>query len=180
MSSLQLQSGDKAHDFTFDTPWTSRQNFFETLNNKPAVLVFLRYLGCPVCQMEMAHLKREIGLFTQKGTKVFVFLQSSPATVAAVTKENDWPFVIVCDPHGNIFRKYAVEAGGLLRYLNPAGLVAAIKATGQGFRHGKFEGQETQVPAAFTVNSMNIITYAYYGKHINDLPTPAILAANIK
>jgi len=33
---------------------------------------------------------------------------------------------------------------------------------------------------AFAVKSMKIITYAYYGKHISDLPSPATLAANIE
>lgn len=180
MGYLQLRSGDKAQDFYFETPWSPLQNFYETLKDKPAVLVFLRYLGCPVCQMEMAHLKREIGLFTQKETKVFVFLQSSPPTIASAAKEGDWPFFIVCDPQGAIFQKYAVEAGGIIKYLHPAGLIAAIKAVSKGFRHGKFEGKETQVPAAFAVNSKEIITYAYYGKHISDLPSPATLAANIE
>ena len=180
MSHLQLQVEDKAHDFYFETPWSPRQSFYETVRNKPAILVFLRYQGCPVCQMEMAHLKREAGLFTQKEAKVFVFLQSSPATAASATDEEDWPFFIVCDPQGAIFQKYAVESGGIFKYLHPAGMIAAIKAISQGFRHGKFEGKETQVPAAFAVNSMKIITYAYYGKHISDLPSPATLAANIE
>ena len=57
---------------------------------------------------------------------------------------------------------------------------AAIKAVSQGFRHGKFEGKETQLPAAFALNSMKTITYAYYGKHISDLPSPATLAENIE
>jgi len=58
-------------------------------------------------------------------------------------------------------------------------VIAAIKAISQGFRHGKFEGKETQVPATFAVNSMKIITYAYYGKHISDFPSPETLAANM-
>ena len=180
MGHKKIQVGDKAHDFYFQTPWSPRQNFYETLGNKPAVLVFLRYQGCPVCQMEMAHLKREIGLFTQKETKIFVFLQSAPAIVASVTNEGDWPFPIVCDPQGAFFQKYSVESGGILKYLHPAGVIDAIKAVSQGFRHGKFEGKETQLPAAFVVNSMKIITYAYYGKHISDLPSPATLAAKIE
>lgn len=180
MSHQRLQVKDKAHDFFFQTPWSSRQEFYETRGNNPAILVFLRYQGCPVCQMEMAQLKREIGLLTQKKTKVFVFLQSSPETVASATNEADWPFIIVCDPQGAIFQKYAVESGGILKYLHPAGLIAAVKAVSQGFRHGKFEGKETQLPAAFAVNSTKIITYAYYGKHISDLPSPATLAANIE
>ena len=180
MTYLQLQVGDKAHDFYFDTPWSPRQNFYETLGNKPAILVFLRYQGCPVCQMEMAHLKREVGLFTKRETKVFVFLQSSPEIVALAANEEDWPFLIICDSQGAIFEKYAVEPGGIFRYLHPPGLIAAIKAISQGFKHGKFEGKETQVPAAFAVNPMKIITYAYYGKHISDLPSPATLAENIE
>jgi peroxiredoxin len=180
MSYQRLQAGDKAHDFNFQTPWSQRQNYYETMGNNPAILVFLRYQGCPVCQMEMAHLKREIGLFKQKKSTVFVFLQSSPETVASATNEEYWPFFIVCDHQGAIFQKYAVEAGGILKYLHPAGMIAAIKAMGQGFRHGKFEGKETQLPAAFAVNSKKIITYAYYGKHISDVPSPATLAANIE
>jgi len=179
MSHQRVQVGDKAHDFDFQTPWSPRQKFHETMGNNPAILVFLRYQGCPVCQMEMAQLKREIGLFTQKETKVFVFLQSSPETVATAANEADWPFFIVCDPQGAIFQEYAVEPGGIFKYLHPAGVIAAIKAVSQGFRHGKFEGKETQLPAAFAVNPMKIITYAYYGKHISDLPSPATLAANI-
>ncbi|RLC03714.1 MAG: hypothetical protein DRH90_10605 [Deltaproteobacteria bacterium] len=36
--------------------------------------MFLRYQGCPVCQMEMANLKREFELFAKKETKVFAFV----------------------------------------------------------------------------------------------------------
>lgn len=180
MSNFQLQVGDKAHDFDFETPWSPRQNFYETLRNKPAILVFLRYHGCPVCQMEMANLKEEFELFAKKDTKVFVFLQSSTEIVSSATNEEDWPFLIVCDPQGAIFQKYAVESGGIFKYLHPAGMIGAIKAIGQGFKHGKFEGKETQLPAAFSVNAMKVINYAYYGKHVSDVPSPATLAANIE
>ena len=180
MGQRRLKAGDKAPDFYFQTPWSPRRNFYETAGDKPAVLVFLRYLGCPVCRMEMADLKREIGLFTQKEAKVFVFLQSPPETVAAAADEGDWPFLIVCDPEGAIFRRYAVEPGGVMKYLHPAGALAAVKAVSRGFRHGKFEGRETQLPAAFALNAMQVVTYAHYGRHIGDLPSPASLAANVE
>jgi peroxiredoxin len=180
LSHKKMQAGDKAPDFFFQTPWSSRHSFYETAGNNPAILVFLRYLGCPVCQMEMARLKREIGLFTQKETGVFVFLQSAPATVASAAKERDWHFFVVCDPQGNIFRMYSVESGGILKYLHPAGLVAAVKSVGQGFRHGKFEGRETQLPAVFTVSAGKIIMHAHYGRHISDIPLPATMAANME
>ena len=59
-------------------------------------------------------------------------------------------------------------------------MIGTIKATCKGFKHGKFEGKETQLPAAFVVNAMKVINYAYYGKHVSDVPSPETLAANIE
>lgn len=174
-----LKAGDKAPNFQFDTPWKSSQDFYKTIQRKDAILVFLRYHGCPVCQMEMANLKRDIELFKQKKTRVFVFLQSSTATLIPLLKKGDWPFDIVCDPKGIIFQLYAVEPGGIMKYLHPAGLIAALKAIGQGFVHKKFEGKETQLPAAFIIKSDKTIKYAYYGKNIGDVPKPSTLAENV-
>ncbi|MBU1169009.1 MAG: AhpC/TSA family protein [Proteobacteria bacterium] len=179
MVNSQIKVGDKAPNFQFDTPWKLSQDFYDTLHHRDAIFVFLRYHGCPVCQMEMANLKREIELFNQKDARVFVFLQSSTETLLPLLKEGDWPFDIVCDPQGKIFQRYAVEPGGLLKYLHPAGLIAAIKATSRGFIHKKFEGKETQLPAAFIVKSDKTIKYVYYGKNISDVPKPATLAENL-
>jgi peroxiredoxin len=175
----KLRVGDKAPDFIFETPWERGKVFYEAAGNKPAVLVFLRYLGCPICQIDMANLKREIGLIEQKGARLFVILQSSPDVVASATKKEDWPFTIICDPKGNLFQLYRVEPGGIIKYFHPAGLVAAIKATLQGYRHGKFEGHETQVPAVFIAAPDKVVKYAHYGRHISDVPSPSTLAANI-
>jgi len=174
-----IKTGDKAPNFQFDTPWASSQDFYETIQHQNAIFVFLRYHGCPVCQMEMANLKRDIELFNQKETRIFVFLQSSTATLIPLLNEEDWPFNIVCDPKGIIFQLYAVEPGGIIKYLHPAGLISAIKATARGFAHKKFEGKETQLPAAFIIKSDKTIKYAYYGKNISDVPKPSTLAEHL-
>ena len=175
----RIKVGDKAPNFQFDTPWSSSQDFYETVQNQDAVLVFLRYHGCPVCQMEMANFKREIALFKQKQARVFVFLQSSTTTLLPLLKEEDWPFDIVCDPEGKIFQLYAVGTGNLFQYLHPAGFVAAFKATCRGFIHKKFEGKETQLPAAFIIKPDKTVKYHYYGQNVSDLPTPSALAENL-
>ena len=177
--STPLKVGDKAPNFQFNTPWTSEQNFYETIQDQDAVFVFLRYHGCPVCQMEMANLKHDIELFNQKKARVFVFLQSSTATLSPLLKKEDWPFDIVCDPKGTIFQLYAVLPGGMLKYLNPASLIAVIKATFRGFVHKKFEGNETQLPAAFIIKSDKTVSYVYYGRNIGDVPGPSALAEHL-
>ena len=171
--------GDTSPDFQFDTPWENGLSFSGTSAGRPAVLVFLRYLGCPVCQMNMATLKREVGLIDQKGARLFVILQSAAATVAGLTSKADWPFTIICDPEGIIFHQYRVEPGGTIKLLHPAGLVAAVRARLNGYKHGKYEGKETQLPAVLIVTPDGRITYAYYGKHISDVPSPSIIASHI-
>ncbi len=166
----KLAIGVKAPDFSFPTPWDDAVNFYDAAGHHPAILIFLRYYGCPVCQMEMAKIKQDIELARQKDGRVFVVLQSAPGTIAALIKRDDFPFTIVCDSQGKVFQRYGVEAGGIVRYLHPAGLIAAMKAMGRGFGHGRFEGKETQLPAAFTVTADKVIHYAYYGKNIGDIP----------
>lgn len=174
--SKRLKTGDTAPNFRFVTPFKPSQDFYESVQNLDAVFVFLRYQGCPICQMEMANLRRDIELFNREKTRVFVFLQNSPDTLLPLLKEDDWPFEIVCDRDGTIFQLYGVEPGGLLKYLHPAGLIAAIKATGKGYLHKKFEGKETQLPAAFVIKADKTIKYLYYGKNISDVPIPSVLA----
>lgn len=177
--SNRLKAGDEAPNFTFDLAWNPSRDFHEALQHHDAILVFLRYQGCPICQMEMANLRRDIGLFNEKNARTYVFLQSSTDTLMQQLKKNDWPFDIVCDPNGKIYRLYHVEPGGIIRYLHPAGLIAAIKAIGSGFAHRRFEGKETQVPAVFIVSSDRTIKYAYYGQYISDVPSPSTIAEHL-
>ena len=167
---LKLAMGDNPPNFRFKTPWDDEVKFYDATGNNPAVLIFLRYYGCPVCQMEMAKIKQEIDLVRKKGGRVFVALQSAPEMIASLIKRDDFPFTIICDPEGKIFQLYGVEAGGIIKYLHPDGLITVIKAIRQGFRHGKFEGKETQLPAAFVLDTAKVVKYAHYGKNVSDIP----------
>ncbi len=176
---MKLQPGTITPDFVFETPWDNKSNFYTAADNNPVILIFLRYIGCPVCQMEMANIKRNMHQVNQRKANVFVVLQSTPNTIASIAKKEDWPFAIICDPKAKIFNLYSVEQGDIFKYLNPIGIAATIKALVNGHKHGKFEGIETQLPASFVIASDKTIKYAYYGKRINDVPSLDTLVANI-
>ena len=173
-----LAAGDIAPNFSYNTPWSKSLDFYKETSNSSSILIFLRYIGCPVCRLELANIKKNIGVLNN--TKVFVILQSEPEIVASLTGRDEWPFTIVCDPRAILFKLYHVEPGGLFRYLHPAGLFAAMKALCLGYRHGKFEGRETQLPAAFVVSPDRMIAYSYYGKRIDDVPSIDVLNNHIK
>ncbi|MHB8910206.1 MAG: redoxin domain-containing protein [Syntrophales bacterium] len=172
-----LNVGDAAPDFDFETPWKDPSTLYHVLNDGPVILIFLRYLGCPVCQMEMAKIRNDMKIASKRKMTVLVVLQSSIDTISDSCKEDDWPFRIDCDPRARIFKRYCVEAGGIVTYLHPLGLLAATRAIFLGKRHGTFEGKETQLPAAFVISSERIITFSYYGKRIDDVPSLEELAS---
>ena len=176
----RLKTGDVARDFKYLTPWEDDLKFFDEIENKKIILIFLRYIGCPVCRVEMANLKKNIDLIESNDVSLFVVLQSTQENVLAVANKEDWKFTIVCDPDAEIFKLYNVDRGNLFRYLHPSGLKAAYKAVVSGYKHGKFEGIETQLPATFVISPDKTVNYAHYGKVINDVPSIDFLISKME
>jgi len=178
--SYKLSIGEEAPNFNFETPWESPTSFYNESANRIAILIFLRYIGCPVCQVEMSKIKQDIYLAERKNAVVFIVLQSSPDSITPISNKKDWPFTIICDPKAKIFKQYYVEPGGILKYLHPYGLWSAVKAILAGIRHGKFEGKETQLPASFVISADKKIKYVYYGQRIDDVPSLETLVGHIE
>jgi peroxiredoxin len=176
----KLSVGKTAPDFMFDTPWKKSVKFSSVLKKGRALLVFLRYIGCPLCQMKIAELKKDFSTFKRRNIQILVFLQSDPKNVTEMFSEKDLPFTIVCDPKEKIFKRFGVLPGSFFRYVTPKVIARVIKATRRGFRHGKYEGQERQLPAVFLVEKNRKIAYAYYGKNVADVPDTALLLDEIK
>jgi peroxiredoxin len=166
----KLKIGDKAPEFTYDTPWGKGLRFSGKGSGKTSVFIFMRYLGCPICQTDIANLKQEIDLIGHGEDNLYVVLQGHAEAMEMLTGKVDWPFAVISDPEGKIFRKFRVNPEGMIKYLHPAGLIAAVRATIQGYRNGRFEGRETQLPAVFIVDRDNTISFAHYGEQLHGAP----------
>ena len=162
-----------APDFTFDSPWKKSLSFYDFLKGEKTILMFLRYMGCPICQMKIAELKNDWDEFKKNKLNVLVVLQSDAKNVIGINeivKENDLPFTIVLDPKEEIFQLYGVLPGPFFRYVTPTVIKKALKSKKLGFKHGVNEGKEMQLPATFIVDKKKKIKYAYYGKNVSDVP----------
>ena len=148
-----------------------------SLRGGAVALVFLRHLGCPICRMELATLQRRHAELTAEGARVVVFVDSPDPSVTEHATKKDVPFELVADPAQVVYRSYGVERGGPLAMLAPGAVAKSLKATAQGFMHGKFEGSELQLPADFVVGPDGRITFARMGKHVGDnAPFETLLA----
>jgi peroxiredoxin len=172
--------GTQAPDFRFDTPEAQGLELHKTIEGTTAVLFFLRYIGCPICQLKIAEIRHDAEQFRAKGAAVFVVLQSDPSMARQAMEGEAWAFTVICDPDQAIFRLYGVEPGNILHYIAPSVIMTSIKAWRSGYAHGAKEGNEMQRPAVFIINRHKAIAFAHYGRNIADLPDNAVIAAKLK
>lgn len=176
----RLTTGTTAPDFTFDTPWKQSLTFYDFLKEEKALLMFLRYMGCPLCQMKLSEMIQDADKFKDAYVNIFFVLQSQPEVIKESVDEKDIPITIICDPDMEIFNLYKVYTGTLFGYITPGVIKKAMRAKKEGFLHGKNEGKEFQLPAVFLIDTDKTIPYAYYGKNIGDVPDNQTLLSTIK
>ena len=179
----KLTQGDKLPEFTYDTPFAAALSISDTtkkVTGKTA-LVFLRYYGCTLCQYDLHEFATQHEKIVAAGGQMLVVLQSDPAKLAEQLQPGDFPFDIICDPEQKLYKKFEIAAAASKATMVDSRAVAKIaKAAASGFKHGEYEGEELQLPAAFVVEPDLILTYVRYGESVGDVPTPEELCALLK
>lgn len=174
----KLIKSDHAPDFSLREAGGKTVSLAD-FRGKPLVLIFNRYVGCPVCQMSTIELTRAAPEFDRAGAALAIVFQSSPERLAAFAARHGQGIALLADPEGRSYAAYGVQAS-LAGYLAPANLPVLFRAIRQGYRHGAFEGRETQQPAAFVIDGDGVIRHAHYGRNIADLPDPKVLLSEAR
>ena len=140
------------------------------------LLAFLRYAGCPWCNLAIHRLALESKMLSQNNCSVIVFVQSTDDKVRENIHERhairpDFP--IIADPSKKIYRQYGVNSSfhAVVRAINdiPA-WVHAVKE--HGFVQGKLDGDLFLAQALFLVScKTNKIVQALYGKSLYEHET---------
>ena len=167
----RIHVGETLSDFNYGTPWVSDRSFNKETKDKKTCLVFLRYLGCSLCQLEMMEYQERYPEFAAKDTELYVVLQSEPEHLRTELQEQDFPFQIICDPDQRLYQRFNIKpAFSQAGMLSKAVIDKIMIAGAKGIKHGKYEGNEQQLPAAFVLDENGKVTFAYYGRDVGDVP----------
>lgn len=172
----KLAAGEKMPDFSYESPFEKNARFADAVARVPGktALIFLRYFGCTLCQFQIHDYLTHYEDIASTGGQVLVVLQSDPQLVYNDIKDVDFPFEIVCDPTQSLYKRFGLDSAPDKKTMlgeNGVEFVASLKA--QGFKHGKYEGNELQLPATFIVDHDLTITFVHYGKTGPDVPSSA-------
>jgi peroxiredoxin Q/BCP len=174
---MTLRVGDRAPTFIFTDHTGTRRDLGDLHRSpRPVVLVFGRYAGCPLCQLEIARLGAVLPRLAQVGAALIILTQSPVERLGGLVNLAPGA-TIASDPWGDIYRIYNVRVGTPLQYAGASILAKVRAATAAGYVHGPREGQERQLPAAFVIAPGGKLVFVHYGKTVADAPNPEHLVA---
>ena len=161
----RLKVGDKMPDF-WTRDITGKEVDSRNLK-KNTLVVFLRFAGCPFCNLAIYRLGHEYKLLKKSGCDVLAFVQSTEDSIETniiQQQEMTPPFPIVSDQQQDIYRLFGVapNAARAAKYtaLNASHWIDAV--FNKKFKQTSFEGSAFMVPAFFLVDKNGIVQLANY------------------
>jgi peroxiredoxin len=159
----KLRPGDYAPDFALDSVNMGRVSLRD-YRGSVVLLVFGRYFGCPVFQLDFDQLLRLRGEMGPKVNVVYLS-QSSPESAEDYIKgmNVDFPVVPVHKEAGRygVYDLYGVGPMGPGTLAKIIGRAREARRAGK--VHGAYEGRETQSPADFVIGEDGRIIRAHVG-----------------
>jgi peroxiredoxin Q/BCP len=158
----KLGRGDAAPDFSAESVNMGTINLRDNRGGD-VLLIFSRYFGCPICQLEFDELLEYKKM--RPGLRVIYVNQSLPGSARAYIEGRgvDFP-VVAAEKRGDGYPLYDLYGvGGFGPHAVIDVLLKSRRARAAGKRHGPYEGIETQCPAQFLVDAEGRIVSAHYG-----------------
>ena len=176
----KLTAGQVMPNFSYDTSFQKDLTLEETVRQVKGktAIVFLRYFGCTLCQLDLHSYAAEYGSITKNGGQFLVVLQSTAEGLAAQLQPEVFPFPIICDPEKRLYEQFGVgSAKSKIKMMSPSAVMKGVKAMANGHKHGDYEGDELQLPAVFVMDPDRRLNYVHYGRDVGDTPTAEQLAS---
>lgn len=158
-------------NFNYNNIYEKNRDYLNSKKNKIGVLVFLRYYGCTICQLDIREYNNLYEEFIKYNVDLKIVLQSKPEILFNADKEKKLKVEIVCDPDQKLYNLFELKSAKDIEELKEGNLMEKVyEARALGLTHGEYEGNELQLPGIFIVGKDNKILYEHYAKHGADIP----------
>jgi thioredoxin-dependent peroxiredoxin len=142
-----------------------------SLKGKKTIVVFERFVGCPVCNAHVHKLMLEYANLKAKGVELVVVYESSKENLMKFATTEEIPFTLVADPNGELYNTFGVtkSMGKVIKGIMFKGGMSLAKEGEKNYK-GKYEkdGSMSRMTAEFLVGADGIITKAHYAKYLSD------------
>ncbi len=149
MVKIKLKVGDKAPLFKLDSYNAGTIDLGELIGKQKIVLIFSRYFGCPICQLDLNILMESVPEINNKGAKLLYVTQSGEKVAQEFIAKYKIEFPVIPSSKKELYAEYGL---GLMNEEAVKKVKSKFKeATERGFVHGDYEGWENQGPGQFVI-----------------------------
>ncbi len=170
--------GEKAPDCIVTNAKTALSCSLTSLwQDGPAVLVFLRRLGCAFCREHISQLQRDEGRFRELRANLCLITVAQPHDTLAFCTERDLvrSFSCLSDPYKQAYNAYGLSRGNMANIFSPNVFARGFQAVLHGHFVGMPKGDPFQMPGIFIVDRQGIVLHAHRSKDMSDTPPNSIL-----
>jgi len=125
---------------------------------RPALLVFLRHLGCTFCREALSDLSEQRRSIEQQGVQIVLVHMADDEDAAALFEKyglGDAPRV--GDPDKQLYHALGLGRGSIGQLFGPKVLLRGFSATFSGNIVGRPEGDPWQMPGAFLIRDGQVV-----------------------
>ncbi len=161
MGKKDINEGDKAPLFTIESYNAGTINLAELIGDQKIVLIFSRYFGCPLCQLDLKTLLENKNAIKEKGGKILYITQSGEKVAKEFIEKEKIDFPVIPSSKDELYSEYGL---GLMTAEAFTKVRSKLKeATKLGIKHGEYEGWEKQGPGQFVIDEQGTIIHALKG-----------------
>lgn len=144
----------------------------------PAVVFFLRHLGCPCTGQQGELIRQDLERFRHAGAVVVVISLGPAERAVRLFAGLEKPPLVLIDPEQRAYQAYGLGRGGLWELAGPPVWLTALKALLQG-RVGRPAGDVRQLAGVFLIDQHGIIRYVHRARHSADFPDHEAILAHL-
>jgi len=160
MENNDITEGMDAPLFTLDSYNAGKINLGEFKGQK-IVLIFSRYFGCPICQVDLKELINRRTDIDEKGAQILYITQSGEKIAKEYIEKEQLDFPVIPSSKDELYTDYGL---GLMTPEAVKEIPLKLKEVMKyGFKHGEYEGWEKQGPGQFVIDEQGKIVHAKKG-----------------
>jgi len=161
MGKNKIKVGDKAPHFKIESYNEGMIDLSELIGVQKIIVIFSRYFGCPICQLDFNILLEAVPEIKEKGAKLLYVTQSGEKVAREFIEKYNVDFPVISSSKDELYAEYGL---GLMT----AGAVTKVRgklkeAFKLGIGHGDYEGWEKQGPGQFVIDEQGNIIHERKG-----------------
>ena len=161
MGKNKIKVGDKAPHFKIESYNEGMIDLSELIGDQKIVVIFSRYFGCPICQLDFNILLEAVPEIKEKGAILLYITQSGEKVAREFIEKYNVDFPVISSSKDELYAEYGL---GLMT----AGAVTKVRsklkeASKLGIGHGDYEGWEKQGPGQFVIDEQGNIIHERKG-----------------